>query len=68
MNTTTDKPAAAPNMYGTENDISKQRRSELNALMNQRLADAIDLQMQMRQAHWDVKEPHFIGLHQLFKR
>ena len=66
MKTTTDKPAAAPKMYGTENDISKQRRSELNALMNQRLADAIDLQMQMKQAHWNVKGPHFIGLHQLF--
>ena len=38
-------------MYETENDISKERRSELNALMNQRLADAVDLQMQMKQAH-----------------
>ena len=66
MKITTDKPAAAHKMYGTENDISKQRRSELNALMNQRLADAIDLQMQIKQAHWNVKGPHFIGLHQLF--
>jgi starvation-inducible DNA-binding protein len=53
-------------MYETENDISKNRRSELNALMNQRLADAIDLQMQMKQAHWNVKGPSFIGLHELF--
>jgi starvation-inducible DNA-binding protein len=34
--------------------------------MNQRLADAVDLQMQMKQAHWNVKGPHFIGLHELF--
>jgi len=34
--------------------------------MNQRLADAGDLQMQMKQAHWNVKGPHFIGLHELF--
>lgn len=27
----------APNMYETENDISLKQRSELNALMNQRL-------------------------------
>jgi len=49
--------------YDTENDIAQPRRAQLNALMNQRLADAVDLQMQMKQAHWNVKGPHFIGLH-----
>ena len=44
-------------MYETENYIPEQRRSELNALMNQRLADALDLQMQMKQAHWMSKAP-----------
>jgi len=34
--------------------------------MNQRLADVIDLALQMKQAHWNVKGPHFIGLHKLF--
>jgi len=53
-------------MYETENDIPEARRVELNALMNQRLADAIDLQMQLKQAHWNVKGPNFIGLHELF--
>ena len=53
-------------MYQTENDISVNLRAELNELMNQRLADAIDLQQQMKQAHWNVKGPHFIGLHELF--
>jgi starvation-inducible DNA-binding protein len=55
-------------MYETENDISKERRTELNALLNQRLADAVDLQMQMKQAHWNVKGPSFIGLHELFDK
>ena len=55
-------------MYETENDIAKSRRVELNSLMNQRLADAVDLQMQMKQAHWNVKGPHFIGLHELFDK
>ena len=32
-------------MYETENDLSLQRRSELNALMNQRLASAVDLHL-----------------------
>ena len=53
-------------MYETENDLPKAARTELNALINQRLADVIDLQMQLKQAHWNVKGPHFIGLHELF--
>jgi len=61
-------PKVALNMYETENDISQQRRSELSVLLNRRLADAIDLQLQLKQAHWNVKGPHFIGLHELFDK
>ena len=68
MKTFKSTPAEAPKMYETENDISKERRTELNALLNQRLADAVDLQMQMKQAHWNVKGPSFIGLHELFDK
>src|SRR5256886_6758830 len=68
MKTTTARITALPTMYETENDISQNRREELNALMNQRLADAVDLQLQMKQAHWNVKGPHFIGLHELFDK
>ncbi|HEY9510421.1 MAG TPA: DNA starvation/stationary phase protection protein Dps, partial [Verrucomicrobiae bacterium] len=57
---------AASKMYETENDLPQKRREELNALMTQRLADAIDLQLQLKQAHWNVKGPNFIGLHELF--
>lgn len=52
--------------YQTEIDIPKERRTELNNLMNQRLADVIDLTLQLKQAHWNVRGPHFIGLHKLF--
>jgi starvation-inducible DNA-binding protein len=55
-------------MYETENDLPKEKRMELIALMNQRLASAVDLQMQMKQAHWNVKGPSFIGLHELFDK
>src|SRR5215470_6230038 len=58
----------APKLYETKNDISQQRRTELCALLNRRLADAIDLQLQLKQAHWNVKGPHFIGLHELFDK
>src|ERR1035437_5115430 len=68
MKTSNTNLAEAPKMYETENDISLKRRSELNALMNQRLADAVDLQMQMKQFHWNVKGPSFIGFHELFDK
>lgn len=55
-----------PKMYKTEIDIPESRRIELNALMNLRLSSALDLQSQLKQAHWNVKGPSFIGLHELF--
>jgi len=46
--------------------ISVDSRTEMIRLMNQRLASAIDLQMQMKQGHWNVKGPSYISLHKLF--
>ena len=66
MKTSTRNIVETPKMYETENDIPEPRRVELNKLMNQQLANAVDLQTQMKQAHWNVKGPHFIGLHELF--
>jgi hypothetical protein len=50
--TPTNSTTEAPTMYETENDIPKSARVELNALINQRLADVINLQLQLKQAHW----------------
>jgi len=33
-----------------------------------RLADAIDLKLQLKTAHWNVKGPSFIALHELFDK
>ena len=68
MKTSTPTLPETTKMYETENDISKKRRTEMSALMNLRLAGAIDLQMQMKQAHWNVKGPSFIALHELFDK
>jgi starvation-inducible DNA-binding protein len=37
-------------------------------LLNRRLADAIDLQLQSRQAYWNVKGPNFMALRALFDK
>jgi starvation-inducible DNA-binding protein len=53
-------------MYKTKNDLPQQARTQLVELCNARLADAVDLQTQCKQAHWNVKGPDFISLHELF--
>jgi starvation-inducible DNA-binding protein len=55
-------------MFATKNDLPATARERLVALCNARLADAIDLQTQTKQAHWNVKGPHFISLHELFDK
>src|SRR5256884_3185390 len=55
-------------MYPTKNDLPEATRRKMIELCNARLADAIDLQTQTKQAHWNVKGPHFIALHELFDK
>ena len=58
--------ATTPHLYPTKNDLPEATRVEVISLLNQRLADSIDLQTQCKQAHWNVKGPSFIALHKLF--
>ena len=53
-------------LYATKNDLPEGTRIEVIRLLNQRLADCLDLQAQCKQAHWNVKGPTFIALHKLF--
>jgi starvation-inducible DNA-binding protein len=53
-------------MYDTRNDLPATVRAPVVKLLNSRLADAIDLGTQAKQAHWNVKGPNFIALHELF--
>jgi starvation-inducible DNA-binding protein len=58
--------ADTPYLYPTKNSLPEDVRREVIPLLNQRLADCIDLEAQCKQAHWNVKGPSFIGLHELF--
>ena len=53
---------------GTRIDISPKLRASMIALLNQQLADTLDLNTQVKQAHWNVTGPHFIALHELFDK
>jgi starvation-inducible DNA-binding protein len=55
-------------MFKTKNDLSEGVRIKAVQLLNERLADCIDLQTQTKQAHWNVKGPNFIALHELFDK
>jgi starvation-inducible DNA-binding protein len=55
-------------MHRTKIDIPKERRAELVKLLNDRLADVLDLHLQAKQAHWNVRGPNFIALHELFDK
>ena len=55
-------------MFNTKNDLSEGTRARAVELLNARLADCIDLQTQCKQAHWNVKGPNFIALHELFDK
>ena len=55
-----------PLMHETHIDIDPVHREKLVALLNNALAHLIDLKLQVKQAHWNVKGMRFIALHQLF--
>jgi starvation-inducible DNA-binding protein len=55
-------------MFDTKNDLPLGIRTRAVELLNARLADAIDLGTQTKHAHWNVKGPNFIALHELFDK
>lgn len=55
-------------MYTTRNDLPAKARLRIIDILNARLADALDLEAQTKQAHWNVKGSNFIALHELFDK
>jgi starvation-inducible DNA-binding protein len=58
--------AKETDMHTTRNDLPEKARRRIAELLSARLADAIDLKLQVKHAHWNVKGPQFIALHGLF--
>jgi hypothetical protein len=55
-------------MHQTHNTLSENIRTQSVALLNKQLAAAIYLHGQIKQAHWNVRGPNFIAIHQLFDK
>ncbi|GIX16733.1 MAG: DNA starvation/stationary phase protection protein [Rhodothalassiaceae bacterium] len=52
----------------TRIDLPDNIRKSVAALLNKRLADAVVLASHAKQAHWNLRGPDFIALHELFDR
>ena len=55
-------------MLPTHNTLSENIRAQSVELLNKHLAAAIDLHAQVKQAHWNVRGPSFIAIHELFDK
>lgn len=61
-------PKGKEHVFHTKNSLPEKVRVEMEAILQDRLADSIDLMTQAKQAHWNVKGPSFIALHELFDK
>jgi starvation-inducible DNA-binding protein len=52
--------------FPTRVAIDADTRNALGMILNERLADFLDLERQAKQAHWNVKGTRFMPLHELF--
>jgi starvation-inducible DNA-binding protein len=55
-------------LHSTKYPLSEEKRQEITDILNALTASAIDLRLQAKQAHWNLKGPSFIGLHKLFDK
>jgi starvation-inducible DNA-binding protein len=55
-------------MHRTKNSLPEKVRTQIVSLLQDRLAEAFDLVTHAKQAHWNVKGPSFIALHELFDK
>ncbi len=51
--------------HPTKNDVPANAKNISITLLNARVADAIDLALLTKQAHWNIKGPNFIALHEM---
>lgn len=61
-------PSKKTTLHKTHNPLSLNIREKMVQLLQDRLADSIDLQVQLKVAHWNVKGHNFQAIHELFDK
>jgi starvation-inducible DNA-binding protein len=56
------------NLTKTRNTIPEKSRVHIAAILQERLADSLNLYLQLKQAHWNVKGRSFISIHTLLDK
>ena len=51
--------------HRTHNDIPSNTRATVVGIVNARVADSIDLALLTKQAHWNIRGPNFIAVHEM---
>ncbi len=54
-----------PRTHKTRNNTDSNAKKVSIEALNARLADGIDLALAIKQAHWNLKGPQFIGVHEM---
>lgn len=55
-------------MHKTRNDLPESLRKDVVKILQGRLSEALDLYTHFKQAHWTLRSPIFIALHELFDK
>ncbi|MFC3125896.1 DNA starvation/stationary phase protection protein Dps [Pseudoroseomonas globiformis] len=55
-------------LHATRNDLGENAKKVSVTVLNGTLVDLIDLTNAVRMAHWTMKGPNFIGLHEMLER
>ncbi len=51
--------------HATRNDLPSNAKSAVISLLNENLAATLDLSLATKQAHWNLKGPQFIAVHEM---
>ncbi len=63
--TSSKSSATARIVKSTRIGLASNTRTKVVGLLNERLADGIDLALATKQAHWNLKGPGFIAVHEM---
>ena len=55
-------------MYKTPSNLPEAARTDIARVLNERLADGLDLHSHIKVAHWNIRGPQFPSLHPLFEQ